>query len=708
MKHIKTTPLKISVIYLVFGACWIIISDIFVHIIHSYDAYVFKIDLIKGLIFVILSSSALYFISKNYLSKIDQEITQKLESQNRLRKEQDKFRGIADLSPTSILILDKIGSIIYANKEAVRILDLSSDKNFKEYSPEAWIVEDIKGNKIEYDELPFVQIFRTKKQLLNQKYKVRLPSEKEIFISVNAAPVFKHNTTDVENAIIVVRDITENIEYEKLLIESRATYRGIIDSVKEAIFVQDFNKRIIDANKRAEIMYGYKNSELVGKTPMDLGDPEKNDFKEIKSIYNEAINGKMKRFILWSINSKGETFPVEINLTQAKYFDKEVILSVARDVTERFQMEKNLKENEDKYRRVFENIIDVYFETKLDGEIVEISPSIKFLSNGEYERESLIGTNIIDIYYDKSERQLFKDLLLDKKQLVDYEIRFLNKNGEGIYCSITAKLNKVGCETRIVGTIRDINLRKNYEFDLIAAKEKAERAEQLKSEFLAQMSHEFRSPLNIIMTSNELIKAEIEPSKINALSDIFSILNSSIQRLTRTVESILTMAELQSGGYEVEITKFNLKTNILENLIAEYSLLAKEKNIEISLTNLASNLVILADEYSIGQIFSNLIDNAIKYTDKGKVEIIIYNDENKLKVDVKDTGIGIEKEFIPFLFDAFRQEHQGYSRKFDGNGLGLSLVKKFCQINNADIFVKSKKDIGTKFTIIFNLGDKVN
>ena len=126
-------------------------------------------------------------------------------------------------------------------------------------------------------------------------------------------------------------------------------------------------------------------------------------------------------------------------------------------------------------------------------------------------------------------------------------------------------------------------------------------------------------------------------------------------------------------------------------------------NLWDTLYNKNKNNSIKCDEYSIHQIFSNLIDNAVKYTASGSVIIELRKDkDNKIEVEVKDTGIGISEDYLQNLFLPFSQEEQGYTRKFDGNGLGLALVKKYCELNNIGISVSSKKGTGTSFTLIFN------
>ena len=141
---------------------------------------------------------------------------------------------------------------------------------------------------------------------------------------------------------------------------------------------------------------------------------------------------------------------------------------------------------------------------------------------------------------------------------------------------------------------------------------------------------------------------------------------------------------------------------MISKLYEEFKFTAKQRGLELTFINTTETASILGDKYSLSQLFVNLIDNALKYTKEGKIEILVFNDEDgALSVDINDTGIGISEEFLPTLFKPFTQEEQGYTRKFEGNGLGLALVKKYCELNEAIIKVESAKNIGTKFNVKF-------
>lgn len=238
--------------------------------------------------------------------------------------------------------------------------------------------------------------------------------------------------------------------------------------------------------------------------------------------------------------------------------------------------------------------------------------------------------------------------------------------------------------------------------ELNKAKELAETSSRLKTEFLAQMSHEIRTPINSILSFSSLIQEELEGEMDDELSSGFKVINRAGKRIIRTIDLILNMSELRTGSYEYIPVKTDLLRNIISPIINELKFQAEEKSISLSVECNVKNPEVFADIYTLTQIFRNLIDNAVKYTKKGKVSVKVYKDKSKkLIAEVIDTGIGISNDYIPHLFEPFSQEEQGYCREFEGNGLGLALVKKYCELNNAVIGVESEKGEGTTFTITF-------
>ena len=249
----------------------------------------------------------------------------------------------------------------------------------------------------------------------------------------------------------------------------------------------------------------------------------------------------------------------------------------------------------------------------------------------------------------------------------------------------------------------EITERKKTEEKLIAAKEEAQNADRLKSIFLAQMSHEIRTPVNAVVSLSSLLESDLQDIMTEENKTMFSLINKAGNRIIRTIELLLNLSEIQAGTYKMLSQKVNIYTDILTKLFLEYKYFAKEKNLNFSLKIDTDELEIIVDSFTVNQIFVQLIDNAIKYTESGSVNIKVYrNNENKLVVEISDTGIGISKEYLPNLFEPFSQEEMGYTRRYEGNGIGMALVKHYCKMNNATVLVESEKGIGTTVKVIFN------
>ncbi|MGE5411422.1 MAG: ATP-binding protein [Clostridiales bacterium] len=279
------------------------------------------------------------------------------------------------------------------------------------------------------------------------------------------------------------------------------------------------------------------------------------------------------------------------------------------------------------------------------------------------------------------------------------------KNGELYYeeKTITPLKDKEGKITHFVSTGRDITERIYVEEKLRKAKEIAERSEKLKSDFLAQMSHEIRTPINSILNFTSLLKFELEDKVPPELKESFKYIDNGGRRLIRTIDMILNMSQIQSGSFDINTVQIDLSNEILEDVIMELRPMAKEKNLDLIFHKKTEPAKIMGDSYTIGQIFANLIDNAIKFTFNGRVEVVLGNndEDDEIFVEVSDTGIGISENYLPHLFDPFSQEETGYTRRFEGNGLGLALVKKYVELNNAYIYVNTKKGRDSKFTVVF-------
>lgn len=245
-------------------------------------------------------------------------------------------------------------------------------------------------------------------------------------------------------------------------------------------------------------------------------------------------------------------------------------------------------------------------------------------------------------------------------------------------------------------------LKKTYK-DLEIAKKEAEKLAMLKNHFLLQMSHEIRTPFNIILASLGLLKSKTSTLHSAEIDELFALLENGSDRIIKTVNKILELSEIKSGYYEVHPEQINLEKEVILKSIMNFKESVEKKNLRLVYNKTTDKNEISCDRFMIEQMFHELIDNAVKFTDKGVIRIKQFtNSEGKLTIGIEDTGIGISPEFLGRIFEPFSQEYTGYTRKYEGTGLALALVKKYAELNNMSIAVQSTKNVGTEFTIVFN------
>ena len=369
-------------------------------------------------------------------------------------------------------------------------------------------------------------------------------------------------------------------------------------------------------------------------------------------------------------------------------------------IKQRKEAEKVLRKSEEQFELLFENAPIGMVIISRDGIIINVNES--FCRNVGYEMDGIMGLPIKRLFDWGDFGLLSSDKLMNMLSNLDIECTLIKKNGTKIDAVVKSNTlyNENDEPTKFIMQVLDISDIKNAQKELMTALEKAKESDRLKSAFLAQMSHEIRTPLNVILTSVPILADDIGDEDED-IKTILSSVGSAGRRLHRTIDMILSMSAIQSGNYNPEFETFDLITEI-KNLTEEFRSMTEEKGLKLLFNSHASTTEITADKYTVNQIFQNLIGNSIKYTREGKITVLIENGEkNCLVVKVCDTGIGLSEEYIKKMFIPFSQEDVGHKREYEGNGLGLALVKEYVEINNATISVKSEKNKGSVFSVTF-------
>ena len=310
----------------------------------------------------------------------------------------------------------------------------------------------------------------------------------------------------------------------------------------------------------------------------------------------------------------------------------------------------------------------------------------------------MLGENIINVIPELKEIDL-NACIKEGKQL-EITAAFKDKTFQFTICGIPNY--KIG---QIYG--RDISALKAVQEKLELALIKSEESEKLKSHFLSQLSHEIRTPMVGLLGYTGFLKESLVDSLTDEQMSWFREIEGSSKRLCRTIDLFINMAQVLTGGIVFNPTKLNIR-KVVFTILKDFEEYIKAKNLSCEYEDLTNDTSLLTDNYCFNLVLQNLIDNAVKFSKEGKIKITSYFEAGKLCLDVSDTGIGISEEYLKKIFTPFTQETMGFSRPYEGNGLGLALAKNLLELNNASIKVKSEKGVGSTFSLIFAKEGKKN
>ncbi|WP_343009326.1 HAMP domain-containing sensor histidine kinase [Clostridium celatum] len=235
--------------------------------------------------------------------------------------------------------------------------------------------------------------------------------------------------------------------------------------------------------------------------------------------------------------------------------------------------------------------------------------------------------------------------------------------------------------------------------------EKAIEVETMKNQFFSNVSHEFKTPLNIILTTMQLINSNIESKNIISASEInlekyMNSIKQNCYRLLRLVNNIIDMSRIDYGYFETHLGNYNI-VSVVEDITMSILEYVKVKGINLIFDTEIEEEIIACDPDKIERIILNLLSNAIKYTDKGgTIRVSVKTNDNNVYISVMDTGIGIPNDKLPHIFDRYTQIDNGITRKWNGSGIGLSLVKSLVELQGGKISAKSEFEKGSDFIIM--------
>jgi PAS domain S-box-containing protein len=491
-------------------------------------------------------------------------------------------------------------------------------------------------------------------------------------------------------------------DLEKRLDENYANTKAILNNTADGIWSIDPDGKLLIINNVArEFMRRHgEDAPPIGESFFDNIIPEHKRIWE--PLYKKAIEGDT---VISVDEYEDEHDKNYLEISCSPIYNNRILSGVtffSRNVTERQKAEKKIRENERNFRSVFaKSDVPIMIESKEDLTIIDLNEACAKLHG--FRRRDMIGMKVKDTippaHYKMSQTNV-KLFVQGRLETLDSFVYTSNKESIPVQISMADIVyNDQPCNLLF---LYDISIRKDTERKLQEARELAEKTAEFKSKFLANMSHEIRTPMNAMLGFGDLLK---DTNLSEEQTEYVDIINNSGQDLLVIINDILDLSKIEAGKMSLRPRVFYI-SKVVQKVIQLHNNKAKEKKIGLFL-DINSNVpeTVYLDDIRLSQILNNLVSNAIKFTEKGAVEVNVdYISKKRLiSFSVKDSGIGIPKRQLKSIFENFSQVDSSLQRKHQGTGLGLSIVSEMCTLMQGNIEARSQEGEGSEFTILIPL-----
>ncbi|MBA3010430.1 MAG: PAS domain S-box protein [Proteobacteria bacterium] len=647
-------------------------------------------------------------------------------SQKKSFQNDEYFRTILSIIPEPIVVYDNFGNVAFANKAFEALYGWSLLELLDKH------IDFVPKKEVEKSQLSIDQIVQGKEISLETQ---RLTKDGKILNVLLKSAAVRDPEGKITQFIVVHNDISERKRIETAQKESEERNRSVLESHPDPFVVYDNEGKVTYLNSSFTSVFGWTLEERVGKK-MDQFVPSEN-WPETQIMINKVIAGEPFSGIETCRYSKrGAVIPVSVS--GSTYHDRNGILRgsiiTLQDISERKRSQEALQESELKFKILMNASPDPLTVYDAKGKVEYINSA--FEETFGWTKAELLGKeiNFVPVHEAEKTKTAIKRML--KKESVLLNTQRLTKNGnildiqlktanyynlEGKYAGniviyrdiservrFEEKISKLNEELEQRVTERTVQLEstnidlKNTILQVRDLAKKAEVANIAKSEFLANMSHEIRTPMNGVIAAADLALAEdMDPT----IERYIRIIHDSGHSLLSIINDILDFSKIESGHLEMENVPFSLDETI-DKIVEMFSSKAIAKGIKFFLDK-APGLptALVGDALRLRQVITNLVNNAIKFTDSGgtvtigirQIESEINHDKVILEIFVKDTGIGIKPAYLNELFESFTQADASSTRQYGGTGLGLTISKQLIERMNGKIRVQSECGKGTTF-----------
>jgi len=622
------------------------------------------------------------------------DITERTEIEKTLRSSEEMFRNIISFSGESVCCLEPDGTITYVNPAFCKIMEKNEDEVIGLKLFDLIEIGFIKKNKYGFDE--FLKKFNNAFE-----FPFFTKTGKQYFLQAEIYPV-----NGIDNSVkyfcAVFTDITGRKEDEKRFLIVKSIFSASQNALSVIV-----ERKILLANEAFVSIFGYNGlNEILGKDPLDF--VAEADMARVAEFIKARENRKEAppRYEFLGKKRDNSNFLLETLSTSFEIDGEVYIINEAHDITERKRAQQAIRDSEEKYRSITENIDDfMWTAERIDGRLkgVFYTTSVEKImgyTQADFIKDPKLFLKIImpdDFSFVKKKfRNIINSTIRNSEEL---EFRIINKQGNVVWIRNKIKLIRTQDKSvqKIFGLVSDISLRKKAEEELKKSTEELVKLNETKDRFISIISHDLRTPFTSILGFTDLLLSDKDLSE-NEKIQYVKFIQESAQSMFALVNSLLDWTRLQTGRMKFEPEKIEAK-NVIDKSLRSLSGAAIQKGITL-VDNVDEDVVIFADSNLLMQVFNNIISNSIKFTGGGgqiSVSAVPFVLNRNYEFTISDTGIGIKKENLSKLFNVDTKFTTEGTAGEKGSGLGLSLCKEIVEKHNGKIWVESEYGSGSHF-----------